>query len=149
MMIGNTIKVVLIIMNLITSLAGTIALSLLLLVLFLQSSHIPWMFTTNYKVGLPNEKVQLDYNNQLDKLKYVYIFWLVVSTPLKNIIQSVGMILPNIWKQIFPQTTSQYYYIENGVYRPTYTMGGIALYKLFSYYHSCNLNYGVYNTSGR
>ena len=30
---------------------------------------------------------------------YIYILlWLVVSAPLKNISQSVGMIIPNIWK---------------------------------------------------
>ena len=34
--------------------------------------------------------------------------WLVVSTPLKNMSSSVGMIIPNIWKIKFMfQTTNQ------------------------------------------
>ena len=28
----------------------------------------------------------------------IYIYWLVVSTPLKNMSSSVGMIIPNTWK---------------------------------------------------
>ena len=37
------------------------------------------------------------------------IIWLVVSTPLKNMRKSVGMIIPNIWKVIkfMFQTTNQ------------------------------------------
>ena len=29
-----------------------------------------------------------------------YLYWLVVSTPLKNMISSVGVTIPNIWKVI-------------------------------------------------
>ena len=36
------------------------------------------------------------------------VYWLVVSTPLKNMTSSVGMIIPNIWKIKFMfQTTNQ------------------------------------------
>ena len=30
--------------------------------------------------------------------KYIYIYWLVDSTPLKNMSSSVGISIPNIWK---------------------------------------------------
>ena len=43
----------------------------------------------------------------------MYVYWLVVSTPLKNMISSVGIIIPNIWKGIkfMFRTTNQYIYI--------------------------------------
>ena len=30
----------------------------------------------------------------------VYVYWLVVSTPLKNMSSSVGITIPNIWKNM-------------------------------------------------
>jgi len=40
---------------------------------------------------------------------YIYIYWLVVSIPLKNMSSSVGMILPNIWRKNMFQTINQIY----------------------------------------
>jgi hypothetical protein len=144
MMIGNIIKVVLIIMNQITSLAVTIALSLLLL-----------LYSPAIYLGCSRPITR--WGSQTRRLSWIIITSL---TSLSMCIYSGWWFQP-LWKILVSwddssqymekksQTTNQYYYIENGVYRPTYTMGGIALYKLLSYYHSCNLNYGVYNTSGR
>ena len=41
---------------------------------------------------------------------YFIIFWLVVSTPLKNMSSSVGIVVPNIWKnkKIMFQNTNQH-----------------------------------------
>ena len=45
---------------------------------------------------------------------YIHIYWLVVSTPLKNVSSSVGMMnFPTEWKviKIMFKTTTQYIYI--------------------------------------
>ena len=56
-------------------------------------------------------------------LDYIYIYiWLVVSTPLKNMLVSWDYDIPNIWKVIkfMFQTTNQYIYIYIDVYNGFY-----------------------------
>jgi len=49
-------------------------------------------------VGGFNHLEKYEFVNGKDDIPYYIYIWLVVSTPLKNMSSSVGMIFPNIWK---------------------------------------------------
>ena len=57
--------------------------------------------------------IMVIYMDDMDYIWYIYIYWLVVNLPLWKIWKSVGMIIPNIWKnkKCSKPPTSVYIYI--------------------------------------
>ena len=81
-----------------------------------------WIINGYFNRGRPFCFHRRDWNKNWDVFQRIvnykthsmfpfYCIWLMVSTPLKNMSSSVGMIIPNIWKVIknsmVPVTTNQ------------------------------------------